>query len=205
MEQKLANFLNASALVLALPYFAGFVYLHGYFEYYNVSVTELKLDESYIYINAFAFALNALVRFTQSVLFAPIFITITIVVLSFVALGFRPKQLKFRLITGYHGLIAVYGIAVTVVYFAAYNTGVELAKQHANELPGAYLLRTTDEKVGDIVSKENLATPLTGYKHLFTTEKTFYLVRMKPRNETFTVLRVPITSQFTLANIKEKR
>ena len=58
MDKSIYNLLNASAYFLALPYFAGFVYLNSYYEFFSVSIVELKLSEAYIYVNAFSFVLN---------------------------------------------------------------------------------------------------------------------------------------------------
>lgn len=58
----LANLLNLSAIFLGLPYFAGYIFLHSYYNTFGISVSELDFQDSFIYISAFSFAAQSILN-----------------------------------------------------------------------------------------------------------------------------------------------
>lgn len=203
MPDSNLNLLNTTVLVLAVPYFAGFVYLHGYYDFFSVSVTELNLDEAYIYVNAFTFLLNAIGMFVSSVYFVPIIFSVLLTALV-VWICVRENVIGWPVLTWVPKvpvlILAYLGVSIAI-YWVALSTGKALAQSHLKELRGALILRMPDNTGQDFYNEGNMMTSWAKYKYLFSSENTHFLVRMTPKGETFTVLRIPRNETDVVANV----
>src|SRR6056297_1285479 len=99
----------------------------------------------------------------------------------------------------------LYVLIMIAIYFSADKTGRDLAKVHLSQLAGAYILKLPESAGIDFVDSSNLVTQVTNYKHLFSSDETFFIIRKFPNTETFTVLRIPRSDSLVLANIRMEK
>lgn len=202
MKLDLLDALNISAILIGIPYFAGYIYLHAYFGHFGVSVTELELGESYIFVNAFSFLANLTGIFVQSSYLEPTLVILICIVLVLVALQLNPLGLLLSKKLNMISVVSVYAILLVCTYFLATYTGEVLAKNHAKLLPPVFVFHasTPDYK---FYQNENLITDFGSFRFLFATEKVSFIVRRTPSGENFQTIRLPNASHLVTATVIE--
>lgn len=196
------KFVNASAFLLALPYFTGYVYLDAYYGFFGALLSELDVSDQRIYVNAFPALFlphhNLIHNGEGWMAFMIHMLGIVAVVLILTQVDVTSSSRitltdQLQIVLGPTAVIVLYYIfSLVLLYFMASQSGEHLAKKSLDHLEGVTVTQGVSEATKDPL--EFIAPRLPSserYKFLHATDKTLFLIRKTDDKDIFYLVRMP--------------
>ncbi|MHA7876437.1 hypothetical protein [Roseivivax sp.] len=200
--------LELSAVVLALPYYFGFIYLNAYYGTFGVSITELDFSQQYIYASAFSGLMNAISFWFGENRMGPIIIVSLALLLVFCVRGvLSANEVNAKVTATPVQRLRIswllpwsmfYLIVVSGLHFVASSSGEHVAKSDFPKLKNAraFLIKPDSTETSLVVNRSNLILDYEDYKFLAATAETIFLIRHvktsdTERAQTFYTVRLP--------------